>query len=95
MRTGGSDNTKASLAESIDGAPVVEVYDTEFLNCNQMQDFWVTWQKGNITVGRGNTINVRAFLTYQDADSPYTVSCASFATSGNNGEWRILREQGQ
>lgn len=84
ITVGGWANTKSVIRRGLFGSEVASGMTPDVLSCTVARPFWIGWDRGNITVGRGYVIGGEVFLFYEDP-SPYLVTSVSL-TSGYNGD---------
>ena len=53
------------------------------VSCNESRPFWVSWKDAVISVGRGNKVGDRTFMTFQ---SRYEKAVHAISISGWNSE---------
>ena len=60
----------------------------DFLSCSEERFFWISWNGGHISVGRGQVVGHHMIIAFQ-AISGYPIKALSFSTDGSTGEWRF------
>ncbi|XP_063416292.1 uncharacterized protein LOC134697937 [Mytilus trossulus] len=64
---GGWGNTRSQISKAVSSEQLVYLhYKTGILDCYTYKNFWISWEKGWIKVGSGNTLNDNIFLQYDD-----------------------------
>ncbi|XP_063416291.1 uncharacterized protein LOC134697935 [Mytilus trossulus] len=64
---GGWGNTRSQISKTMTNEQLVYLYyKTYLLDCHTYKNFWISWEKGRIRVGSGNTYNGNVFLHYDD-----------------------------
>ncbi|VDI41663.1 Hypothetical predicted protein [Mytilus galloprovincialis] len=64
---GGWGNTRSQISKTVTNLQSVHnYYMTDILDCLSFKNFWISWEKGRIRVGRGNTLNDNVFLHNDD-----------------------------
>ncbi|CAC5424716.1 unnamed protein product [Mytilus coruscus] len=83
---GGWGNTRSQISKTVTTEQLVDLYYyNHLMDCYSYQNFWISWQKGRIRVGSGNTLNDNVFLLYDDMCS-FTIQEVVIST----GWWRTL-----
>ena len=63
--------------------------DSDHLNCNKYVSYWVSWKRGHIKLGSGNTVDVNVIGDWVDP-FPFTVRSIGISTAwGSTGKWKI------
>ncbi|CAH1802108.1 unnamed protein product, partial [Owenia fusiformis] len=84
---GGWDNSASAIRANHDGEELTKTLTPGILNCNLKLPFWISWENGQVLVGRGNDPEEGQFMRYVDATSPLEVNAFAVATEGNTGSW--------
>lgn len=93
---GGWTNTQSVIRRGLGGDTVATVATPDILSCSESRPFWIGWQNGNITVGRGNVTGQESFMSYADP-APYVIAAVSLASGydGNgNGTYYLYQDEG-
>ncbi len=93
---GADRNSRSKIRTVIGQTPEVDIPTPNILVCSAFQDFWISWENGNITVGNGSDLYQNLIMFYNDSD-PHIVTALSF-TSGSNAtqsDWLFRRDSGQ
>jgi len=76
------------------GKDYVSVDTPGILSCTEQRYFWVTWQYGAISVGRGEIIGLDEIMDYQPMEL-YPVTAVAYSTGYDyNGTWYIKASYG-
>ena len=93
---GGWNNSRSTIETAVDewvGKNTIAVYDKYgLLSDSEYRDFWVTWEKGNIRVGTGNTTNMAFVLEWKDP-CPFAIRNIAIKTVRNaTVDWILFSE---
>lgn len=77
--------------------PEVVQKTPDILDCSNFVDFWISWERGNITVGNGTLLNEGVFMYYDDSAAPHVVTSVSFTGEAETVEadWEFSRDSGE
>jgi hypothetical protein len=91
---GGFSNTKVLIYDSRN-ATLAERDIKGLLNCNELQQFWISWnlQTMLLLVGRGNVGN-EELLQYSDTQLQPIHAVSVSTANGISGEWQFSRDAG-
>ena len=65
-------NTKTILARERINYEYVDEHEETILDCNNFVQFWLSWENGQIRLGKGLVVHVNTILAY-DEDCPYAI----------------------
>ncbi|CAG2198492.1 unnamed protein product [Mytilus edulis] len=83
---GGWGNTRSQISKAVTHEQLVYLsYKTDLLDCYTYKNFWISWEKGRIRVGSGNTLNDNVFLLYDDM-CPFAIQEVMISTAW----WRTV-----
>lgn len=89
----GIDNAKGiAFRNEIGGSNIIENQtDSELVNCDNYQSFWVRWDEDRrFFVGRGSKVLLDIIVSYTP-EQYYMPNAVSFTTQGDSeGVWRLL-----
>jgi hypothetical protein len=101
VSVGGYYNTKMLMLrrsdDSLQRETMIDVFpggistnaDSDRLNCNKYMSFWVSWKRGHLKLGSGNTVHVNVIGDWVDP-FPFTVRSIGISTTwGSTGKWKI------
>ncbi|VDI68349.1 Hypothetical predicted protein [Mytilus galloprovincialis] len=90
---GGWGNTRSQISKTVTTEQLVDLYYyNHLMDCYSFQNFWISWQKGMIRVGSGNTLNYNVFLLYDDMCS-FTIQEVVISTGWGTTLYWIFHPQ--
>lgn len=64
------------------------------LSCDHYRAYWVTWEKGEITVGSGTEFT-HVVVTWTDPEPLHDTKYVSFGSyEGASADWKVMHDQG-
>ena len=92
---GCDNNSLSQIRDSINGEVKTKGHTTDILSVSQMRPFWISWRRGAILVGHGDTVGDRSFLMWKP-DAPHAINAVSMATGGDRlGAWEFCTSVGE
>jgi len=94
---GGWVNTKSVIRRGLFGTQLAESNITNLVSCTESRSFWVGWENGNMTVGRGSVYGQEVFMFYNDLN-PHIVTAVSLSSGINdvgNGTYQVRQDEGK
>ncbi|VDI41586.1 Hypothetical predicted protein [Mytilus galloprovincialis] len=84
---GGGSGTKVFL-RSKNGVDVAQgLLGTSNTDCDQFVPFWISWENGNVKIGKGLIINQDVVIDWTDSD-PFIIAGIGVRTGyGSSGQW--------
>ena len=92
---GGWTNSQSAIRRALNGENLVTVSTPGILSCDEARPFWIGWQNGNITVGKGSVTGQESFMNYVDPE-PYLVVAVSLASGyggSGNGTYYVYQDE--
>lgn len=87
-------NSQSQIRESVNGNVKARVVKP-CLDCFEMRPFWVTWQRGDILIGHGDTIGENKFLIWHPV-RPHSINAVSMAFDGTGlAAWEFYTPVGK
>jgi len=94
---GGSNNTKSSIRQGIQGNTLVEMDTNDILHCSESRWFWISWYKG-IDVGSGPYVGDIHILRLPMSNIPTALPVSAVAIStaaASDGDWEFTSVPGK
>jgi len=88
---GGWNNTRSAIVRHENHSILVERETRTILQCSELQDFWIGWNKqngGRISVGKG-VLGSGEFLTHMDPEFGHIYGVSVSTGNGFTGEWQF------
>ena len=97
VQIGHNENTMLSIFDKRQTRPVAYITIGSLLSCDEMRYFYVSFDNGNIEVGKGSFPGIK-LLEYEDSNAErVTAVSMKTATTGDSslGEWEFRRKLGK
>ena len=92
---GCGNNSQSQIRQSVNGEVKTRATTTDILSGSEMRPFWISWKRGAILVGHGDTIGERSFLMWKP-DSPHDINAVSMTTGEDRmGAWEFYTPIGK
>lgn len=66
------------------------IHGQKLLNCVEYRPFWISWNSGNIRVGKGNAVNFGTFYQWEDPN-PISIEGVGIMSvhNGSTADWKF------